>query len=278
MYIYSENGSGKGNINSNMKLKLIILCFFLVIPSIYSGSFDQGKDLFLNNKPVEAALYFEQALKEEPGNENIIMYLGLSYIQSGLTSKGISYFLQGADLNGIQKGRFYLNAGNAYFAQNDFENALAVYDLIIDGALNEKGDALLNRANILMSSEDLPGAVEVYRQYLIARPLSEQKEKILRLIALIETKLEAEALEVERLAAEAERLRLAEEKRQAEEAADIETRRLAEERRKAEDAARQQALMDEILNSLSNIGDETQNISADSEKIIHTDEDSDIDD
>lgn len=228
MFIYSENGSGKGNIINYMKLRLFICCFFLLIPSIYGGSFDQGKDFFLNNSPVEAALYFELALKDDPNNENIIMYLGLSYIQSGLTAKGISSFIRGADLNGIQKGRFYLNAGNAYFSQSDFTNALVYYNLIIDEGLREKGDALLNRANILMSSEDLSGAVDVYRLYLIAKPLSEQKDKILRLIALIENKLEAEALESEKLAAEAERLRLQEEQRIATEAADAETRRLAE--------------------------------------------------
>ena len=278
MLFYSEIQRNKGNINIDMKNIFILLIFLSLVSFSSANSFEKGKDSFLNNNPVEAAIFFEQALKEEPSNENVFMYLGLSYVQSGFNEKGISTFLDGADLNGIQKGHFYLNAGNVYFSLNEYDDALDIYNLIIDDNLPEKGDALLNRANILMNKEELTDAVFVYKEYLIEEPGSDQKEKIVRLIALIETKLEEEALEAERSAAEAERLRLAEEQRQADAAAEAERIRLAEERRKADEAARQQALMDEILSSLSTIGDETQNISADSETIIHTDEESDIDD
>ena len=278
MYKYCEIGFIKGIIMINMKFFIIVFTFILIPSLISAGSFDKGKDYFLYNNPTDAITYLEMALNEDPGNEDVFMYLGLSYVQSGLIEKGISVFLKGAELKGLQTGRFYLNAGNAYLTSNDMENALAVYDIIVNGGFNETGDALLNSANILMKREDLSGAVDIYREYLTVQPYSDQKEKILRLITLIETKIETEAQETERLAAEAERLRLAEEQRKADEVADAEKMRLAEERRKAEEAARQQALMDDILNSLSNIGDDTQNISADSETIIHTDEDSDIDD
>lgn len=291
-----EIGFRKGIIVKVMKKSSFILSFIFMVSSLSAGSFDQGKESFLNNNPTEAIGFFEKALSENPGNEDVFMYLGLSYIQKGLTEKAISVFLKGAELNGLQKGRFYLNAGNAYYTLEDLENALGVYDLIIEKGYREKGDALLNRANIFMDREEYPYAVEVYKNYLTEVPLSVQKEKILHLISLIEAKLDAEALEAERLAAEAERsrlaeeqrkvdeaaeeerLRLAEEQRQADEAAEEERLRLAEEQRKADEAARQQAIMNDILNSLSNIGEDTQNISADSETIEHTDEDSDIDD
>lgn len=278
LYKYSENQSFNGNIMSNMKIPFVFFYVFLITQFLFATAFDQGKEFFLNNKPVEAAIYFEKAMSEDQENENIYMYLGLSYIQSGLTDKGISSFLKGADLEGAQRGRFYMNAGNAYFSMNDYENALAVYELIIEEGLSEKGKALLNSANILMHKEELSEAVSQYKLYLVEEPLSDQRDKILRLISLIETKIEADAREMERLAAEAERLRLEEEQRKATEAAEVEKLRLAEEKRKAEEAARQQALMNEILNSLSKIKDETQNIAADSETIIITNEDSDIDD
>jgi len=268
----------KGNNVNNMKFCFVILVLFLFPLYAWSTSFDQGKESFLNNNPVEAAIFFEKAMIEDPRNENILMYLGISYVQSGFADKAISTFLDGADLNGSQKGRFYLNAGNVYFSNNDLEMALDLYNLIIEGNLSEKSNALLNRANILMNQNKLSQAVSEYKNYLVADPASTQKEKITRLIALIETKIADEALEAERLAAEAERLRQEEENRKASDAAEAERLRLAEEKRKAEEAARQQALMDEILNSLSTIGDDTQNISADSETIIHSDEDSDIDD
>jgi len=296
LYKYCEIRSIKAIIVVNMKSNFFFLIFFLMTSIISAGSFDKGKDFFINNNPDNAITYFEMALIEEPENEDVFMYLGLSYVQRGQIDKGITVFLKGAELKGLQMGRFYLNAGNAYYSIDDLENALALYEIIVNEGFDETGDALLNRANIFMKKEDLTGAVDIYREYLLVEPLSDQKDKILRLISLIETKLEAEALEAERLAAEAERLRLAEEqrkadeaaeaerlriaeeKRKAEEAAEAENQRLAEERRKAEEAARQQALMDEILNSLSTIGEDTQNIAADSETIIHTDEDSDIDD
>lgn len=296
MYNINEREKNKGNIVTIMKYFLIILCFLLVVPFSWTDSFEKGKDSFLNNNPGEAALYFEKALSEDPQNENAFMYLGLSYIQSGLTDKAVSSFLKGADLNGVQQGRFYLNAGNAYLSRDQFDDAADLYNLVISGNFAEKSEALLNSANILIKKKELSDAVSLYKDYLVEEPFSMQKDKILQLISLIEKKIEDEAREAERLAAEAERLRLAEEQRKADAAAEAERQRLAEqqseadlaaeaerqrlaaEKLKAEEAARQQALMDEILNSLSNIGDDTQNISADSETIIHTDEESDIDD
>lgn len=261
-----------------MKKMSLFSVLVLSLFSLQAGTFDKGKEAFLNNNPVEAALLFEQSLAEEGATEDLYMYLGLSYIQNGLTEKAVEAFMKGAELGGIQQGRFYLNAGNAYYSLSKTEDALFLYEKIIAGNYNEKGKALLNRANIFMSREDYTGAVEIYKEYLAVEPAAPQKEKILQLISLIETRLAQEAAEAERLAAEAERKRLEDERLAAEAAAEAERRRLAEEKRKAEEAARQQALMDEILNSLSNIGEETQNIAADSETIIHSDEDSDIDD
>ncbi|MBN2658319.1 MAG: tetratricopeptide repeat protein [Spirochaetales bacterium] len=279
-----------------MKNKLGILIFLSALAPLFGGTFEQGKEFFLNDQPAEAAVYFEKALSEEPGNENVYMYLGLSYIQNGLAEKAVTIFVKGAELKGTQEGRFYLNAGNAYFSVGRIDDALFMYNHVIEESFPEKGQAMLNRANISMKREDFAGAVDLYREYLESDPASGQKDKILQLIALIENRMAQEAAEAERLAAEAERLRLEEEKRQAdaaaeaerlrleeekrlaEAAAEAERLRLAEELRKAEEAARQQALMDEILSSLSTIGEETQNISAESETINQTDEDSDIDD
>ncbi|MBI9099753.1 MAG: tetratricopeptide repeat protein [Spirochaetaceae bacterium] len=278
MLKYNEFKANRDIISSNMKFFYIMAIILFFPPFISAGTFDKGKEAFLNNNPAEAVLYLEQALSEEPGNENVYMYLGLSYIQNGLIEKAITVFLNGADQAGIQEGRFYLNAGNAYYSKEKLDEALKLYNLIISEGFREKGQALLNKANIYMTKKNFPEAVSLYKEYLLEEPLSDQKEKILRLITLIEAKIEAEALEAERLAAEAERLRLSEEQRKASEAAEAERLRLAEEKRKAEEAARQQALMDEILNSLSTIGEDTQNIAADSETIKQTDEASDIDD
>lgn len=267
-----------GNIVISMKKQIAFLILLVAVSSGFAGTFEEGKEFFMNDQPAEAAVYFEKALSEEPSNENVYMYLGMSYIQNGLAEKAVSIFTKGAELKGPQEGRFYLNAGNAYYSINRMEDALYMYDKVIEENLPEKSRAMLNRANIYMKQEDYSGAVGLYKEYLDADPRSEQKEKILQLIALIETKMAQEAAEAERLAAEAERLRLEEEKRQADAAAEAERLRLAEEQRKAEEAARQQALMNEILNSLSNIGEETQNIAAESETIIQEDEESDIDD
>lgn len=261
-----------------MKYLVRIIFFAFLTFALAGGSFDRGKESFLNNKPAEAALFFEQSLTEEPSNEAAYMYLGLSYIQNGLAEKAVNTFMKGADLNGSQKGRFYLNAANAYYSISRTDDALYLYDKVIEGNYPEKKTALLNKANIEMGKEMYAEAVDSYKSYLLADPGSPQKDKILQLISLIENQIAEAQAEAERQAAEAERQRLEEEKRLADAAAEAERLRLAEEQRKADEAARQKALMDEILNSLSNIGDDTQNIAADSETIIHSDEDSNIDD
>ncbi len=261
-----------------MKFFLFIVLCLYIIPLYSATFFEQGKVSFLNNDPAESVRYLEKAKIEEPLNENVYMYLGLSYIQKGSTQDAISNFLIGADLKGVQEGRFILNVGNTYFSDNNYDKALEYYDLIISKNFPEKGDALLNRAQIYLNKKEFNTAVDNYKNYLVVVPDSYQKEKITRLISLIQNKLDEEALNAERLAAEAERDRLLAEQNAADEAAERERNRLANERRRAEDAARQQALMDEILNSLSNISDETQNISADSETINQIDETSDIDD
>jgi len=273
-----ENIYKDAKINSVMKCYIVFFLIIYIIPLRAITFFEQGKESFLNNNPVEAVFLFEKAKNEEPYNEDVFMYLGLSYIQNDQFPKAIEEFLGGAQLNGTQKGRFYLNVGNAYLSSDNYESANEYYNMIIDSNLPEKGDALLNRANIYLNKKQFPSAVEGYNNYLAEVPDSYQKDKIIRLISLLNKKIDDEVKESERLAAEAERNRLLEEQRKNDEAAEAERIRLAEERRRAEEAARQQALMDEILNSLSNISDETQNISAGSETITHTDEESGIDD
>lgn len=250
-----------------MKYIFRIILFLGLSAILNAGSFEKGKTAFLNNKPAEAALYFEQAVNEEPANEDAYMYLGLSYVQNGLAEKAAGVFLKGAEIGGSQEGRFYLNAGNAYLSLNKTDEALTFYNKVIDGNLDEKDKALLNKANILMGREDYADAVDVYKAYLIADPDSQQKEKIMQLISLVENQI-----------AEAERIKKEQAQKLAEAAAEAEKKKQEEEKKKADEAARQKALMDEILNSLSNIGEDTQNIAAGSETIIHSDEESDIDD
>ena len=69
-------------------------------------------------------------------------------------------------------------------------------------------------------------------------------------------------------AEEAEQQRLAELERQKE----------LEEQQRLEEEARQKALLADILNSLSDSGDETENLSAESEEVKEVFEESDLDD
>lgn len=276
--IKSEKKVVMGHIVDRMKKDICIPFLIFAVISLYGGTFDEGKEYFLDNKPAEAALAFEKALEENPVDENVYMYLGLSYIQNDLAEKAVTVFTKGAELKGPQEGRFLLNAGNAYYSIGRMDDALYMYNKVIEEHLPEKSRALLNRANIYMKKEEYAGAVEKYKEYLSEEPNSDQKDNILKLISLIENKIAEDAAEAERLAAEAERLKLEQEKKKAEAAAEEERLRVEEERRKAEEAARQQALMNDILNSLSTIGEDTQNIAAESETINQKEEESNIDD
>jgi tetratricopeptide (TPR) repeat protein len=225
-----------------MSLKARIVGF-LVLPGILHASslVDEGERLILDNKLREASVILEQALKQDPGEEKVYLYLGVIYEQLGESSRAVAVMTRGLDVAGDAKPLLCFNIGNNLFGQGDYPRADEMYSraISLDVTL---ADAYLNRANTRLRTAQYPEAVADYIVYLRLEPASPQRQEIERVIAALK---------------------------------DI----LAEEERARQDAlAKQKALMDDVLNALRNASSDAKNVGASSEKVQVEFESSNIED
>ena len=265
--------------NRGILVCLLWLCAGL---SLFGQSaFQKGEELFMQNRPQEAAALLESALTQEPRNEKIHLYLGIAYEQLGMREKAITIMQKGLEVAMFYKADLFFNIGNNLDAMGEAEKAAEMYTraLEVNGSL---GEAYLNRANVEVKLDRLAEAVRDYRLYLIMAPSSFQRPQIERMIQLIEGVVTERAAEAERLriaeeerkAREEEEIRIAEERRIQEE----EDRRIAEEKRRQEEEARQKALLEDVLKSLQMSAEDAARLRAGKESIIENREDVDIDD
>ena len=193
---------------------------------------EQALELFMDNKPAEALPLFETALRQYPEDAELYMYLATCYEQLGNIEASIRTYEQGLPHAGSRAAVFYYNMGNDYHRLENYEQSVNMYDQ----ALRENkqlAPAYLNRANVYVRQAEYTQAVADYRVYLSLKPDSPQRENIEKMITLLNDKIV-----------------LAERQRQ------------EEERRRLEEERRQQELLEQVLNSLEESGEETQNISA----------------
>ena len=269
-------------INSKKSIFLIIfLGFFLSI--FPSENFLMGEKLFKENKPEEAILYLRLALTESHPDSKIYNYLGLCYYQVGKNQESLDTFLKGTTVSGTNKRQLFYNAGNSAFALGQFDRAVEFYSYSL-AADSSFSNAVLNRANAYFNLVQYQNAITDYNHYLIIEPNTDQKEMILRLIALLEEEIVLQEQEKQRLAEEQERIRQ-EEARIAAEMAKYEEvrrqeeaeRRAEEERIAAENAAREaelraqeeerrRKLLEEVAAALKE--NESTNMTAGSEGVI----------
>jgi tetratricopeptide (TPR) repeat protein len=259
------------------RFPLVFFVFLSLFPLFGESPFKRGEELFLQNKPREAAAILESALVQEPRNEKIYLYLGISYEQLKNHDKAISLMQRGLDFAVQYKDLLYYNLGNNFFSKGDGEKALEMYSKAI-GVNGTLSDAYLNRANTQVKMDKLEGALNDYTLYLTMEPETPQRpqiEQMIRLLKNIFVEREAEKLAVEqkkreeeeKKRIEEEQVRIAEEKRKQE-----------EERRRKEEAERQKALLDEVMRSLQAASGDAANLSAEKEDIREKREEVDIED
>jgi tetratricopeptide (TPR) repeat protein len=200
--------------------------------ALASGSFDEGERLFRENKPAEAAPFLEKAILEPTADERAWLYLALSYQQLGRLDEASAVLRKGLGQASRFKSLFYYDLGNLFALQgkNSFAADMYTQALEIDATY---APAILNRANARVAIKDYGGARDDYWQYLEIEPGSPQRGNIEELLKRIETGI----AENERIAAEAEA------------------------RRKAEETARKE-LLDRTSASLKAAADETTSLSA----------------
>lgn len=243
---------------------LVIICITTSIGAQSADDwFEKGLESFRWQKNDEAAVYFQKAVDADPGKDMYFLYLGLTAHETGRLQNADDIYSRGISLNGGERDRLLLNRGNLRAEMADPEGAASDYSRVIDAAVPLSSSALLNRANLELNNLSFDSAVDDYSRYLVMEPDSPQRETIEELIGLLGARLASDA---ELALAAAEQARLEEE------------RRLAEEALRAEEEARRAALMEEVLQSLSDSGEDTTSISAGSENIREEFEDSALED
>lgn len=230
-------------------LALIAFVFAISAPVSQAASFlEQGESALRDNQPDRAKALLEAALNQNPNEEKVFLYLGVAEIQLGQLSKAADTFKQGLSVASSLKDVFFYNIGNVYFMQDQNTLAEGMYSQAIKTNPN-LADAYLNRANARMKLDNYDGAVSDYTVYLSLKPNARQRPEIEKLMALLK---EAKA----------------ETQRQAE---------LAAEKKKQEEA-KQQALLNSVLQSLDNASNSTKNLQAGAPPIQNTKVDLGIDD
>lgn len=240
---------------------------FIVIFSqfSFSESYSLGEEAFRTNRPHEAIVHLKKAIDSGYVNPNSYIYLGLAYYQTGQLQNSYDIFMQGVKIPGTNKRILYFNAGNTAFAMGNLKQAEDMYSLayVADPNFSE---AVLNRANARLKQDKLENAIQDYMQYLIMEPEGKQNEQIRKLLMLLNEEQAVRAAEEERLAQEAQRLRLEEERIAKElEAQRIENEKIAAQKAAAE-AERRKKLLEQVAESLQ--GNESTNFSAGTEGVM----------
>jgi tetratricopeptide (TPR) repeat protein len=232
----------------------------------YSQTMTTGEDLFMHNKPGEAAAYFEEVVALNPGDIKTFLYLGIAYEQLGRADEAIAVYRQVLERAGELTANVANNLGNVYFKKGSVSEAEAMYTYALN-ADRVCASAYLGRANARIKQGMLREAVSDYEQYLLLDPRSSQRQAIERLIGYIKTEYaeaERKRLVAEEIArAEAEAARVAAEAARAE----AERKRLVAEEVARLEAERRQRLLDEITASLQSAAGASQGLSTGAEDV-----------
>jgi tetratricopeptide (TPR) repeat protein len=233
------------------RLLLFIVVIFYPFSNAYMQENDlytQGVKLFAENKPEEARVILEAVNSSDPKKPEVYLYLGVIYEQLGQREKSVQILQRGIQSGSGLKDMMYFNIGNSFYMDGKNTLAVEMYNQAL--AVNASySNAYLNRANAYLRLEDFQNAKDDYVLYLQLDPRSSQRDDIERLIALLSEQIAAEAR-----------------------AAEDEAQRLADEE------ARRKELLNQVLNSLDNAGEDTTNIGVDSEDIEEVERELEVDD
>ncbi len=212
------------------RIAFILVILLAGLPAFSASNFfEKGEALFIQNQPREAEPLLESALNDDPSNEKVYLYLGIVYQQLGDLDKAIDVLKRGLSISASYKDLMYYNIGNDMFARKDYALAEQMYSQALDVNKN-LAEGYLNRAQARMQLQSYDGAVDDYTVFLQLQPQDPQRPKIEELIRLLGQMKEA--------------------KQKAQE----------------DELARQKALMNDVMSSLNNAGDDTKNLSVESIK------------
>jgi tetratricopeptide (TPR) repeat protein len=164
-------------------------CFFAVSFLIFVAAwccgqinFARGEDLFMRDKPDEAAVYLENTIAENPDEVKAFLYLGIVYEQLDRAGDAITVYQQVLNRAGDLTANVANNLGNVYFKNGSDAEAESSYTRALE-ADQAFAPAYLGRANARLKTGSMRGAVADYEQYLLLAPDTPQREAIERLVA-----------------------------------------------------------------------------------------------
>jgi len=255
------------------RIQINLFAFIFVLLQLsaslcFADAFSEGEKLYSENRPLDALIYFQKALEENPENPSAYNLLGLCYYQLADYEAAQQTFVKGSELPSKLRYILYYNAGNAAFAMGDYENAEIYYTASIE--LNpDFSSAVLNRGNTRLKLNVFKGASEDYKRYLELEADTNQREQIEKLIyeanqAWYEQEREKINYEMQEELLQLEIQRLLTER---------ETRKLEYELRLKKSQERNKELMKELEKALSEKDEFSQNYD---DEIISADDDDQI--
>ncbi len=210
--------------------------------------FERGQQAFLANDLEEALPLLEAARNTDPSRAETYAYLAVGYTALGRGAEAERVLQAGVTAVGARSAEPAFNLGVILQTQGRQAEAASAYSQAIT-LRPDYAAAYLNRANANLEAGELLAAADDYSVYLSLEPGSPQAPTIRELISLLRGDVAA--------AEEAARARAEAEARDAERLAELERQR------EAEAAARREALLSNVLNSLSTAAsDEANNIGA----------------
>jgi len=205
------------------------------------AAFAEGEALFMKNKPAEAVVRLEVAVRDDPANVTAALYLGFAYQQTGRYDESIETLRKVLPRAGDRAALVAYNIANSYFAKGAASFAEPFYTKALEGDPG-MASAYLNRAQARIRTGALKEAVSDYGEYLVLRPASPKRPEIEKVIALIGQEF----------------------------AATEQSKALAAEAVKA-DEERRRKLLEEVAASLQAAAEETRGLSSGSEDVIQYD-------
>jgi tetratricopeptide (TPR) repeat protein len=206
--------------------RIFALLFISAANAVFPASqfLQKAEELYMQNKPMEAKPLMEAALNEDPSNEKVYLYLGIIYQQLGDKDNAIAVLQRGLQISTTLKDQFYYNLGCNFESKGENVFAEEMYgDAIL--ANRTFADPYLNRANIRVELEKFDGALSDYSLYLQLKPQDSQRPQIEAVMKILSNILQAQIDQ------------------------------------KKEEEARQKALMNDVMNSLSNASEGSKNLS-----------------
>ena len=193
-------------------MKKIILVYILLFTAVFcygQSNFSRGEELFMQNRPAQAAVFLENAVSDDPANALSWLYLGIAYEQLDRLDEAIAAYRRILPTAGNLSANIANNLGNVYFHKGNTEMAEQYYSQAI-GFNSAYSKAYLGRANTRIKAGNLRNAITDYEQYLTLEPRSSQRSKIEQLVTFLRADFAAE--ERRRIMAEEEERRLVEER------------------------------------------------------------------